>query len=74
MELEICAGKIKVPATVHAIEGFSNGCAIVYYHGGGFLYGERGDLPEPYIDMITAAGYTLVAVDYPLASGRSSAP
>lgn len=36
MELEICTGKIKVPATVHAIEGFSNGCAIVYYHGGGF--------------------------------------
>ena len=67
MALEICAGKIKVPATVHALEGFSNGCAIVYYHGGGFLYGERGDLPEPYIDMITAAGYTLVAVDYPLA-------
>lgn len=67
MKLEICVGKIKVPATVHTLEGFSNRCAIVYYHGGGFLYGKRDDLPEPYVDMITAAGYTLVAVDYPLA-------
>lgn len=45
----------------------SSGCAILYFHGGGFLYGERDDLPQPYIDLITGRGHTLVCLDYPLA-------
>lgn len=40
---------------------------ILYFHGGGFVYGNRDDLPVEYIDMLTAAGIGLVAVDYPLA-------
>lgn len=40
---------------------------ILYFHGGGFVYGNRDDLPGEYIDMLTAAGIGLVAVDYPLA-------
>ena len=55
--------------TVHepAAGAPSSSCAILYFHGGGFLYGERDDLPQPYIDMITGRGHTLVCLDYPLA-------
>lgn len=41
-------------------------CAVLYYHGGGFLCGEMGDLPKLYQRMFTQAGYTLVTVEYPL--------
>lgn len=41
--------------------------AVFYIHGGGLLYGERNDLPTPYIRMFTDAGYTLICADYPLA-------
>lgn len=41
--------------------------AVFYLHGGGMLYGERDDLPAPYVRALTDAGYTLVAADYPLA-------
>ncbi len=40
--------------------------AVFYLHGGGLLYGERDDLPAPYVRAITDAGYTLVCADYPL--------
>lgn len=41
--------------------------AIFYLHGGGLLYGERNDLPSPYVNMLLSAGYTIVSADYPLA-------
>ncbi|MDY2777752.1 MAG: alpha/beta hydrolase [Collinsella sp.] len=41
--------------------------AVFYLHGGGLLYGERDDLPAPYVQMMLEAGYTLVCADYPLA-------
>ena len=41
--------------------------AVFYIHGGGLLYGERDDLPAPYVRAFTDAGYTLVCADYPLA-------
>lgn len=40
---------------------------IIYFHGGGLLYGVRDDLPEQYIEMFIAAGYDLLTLDYPLA-------
>lgn len=43
------------------------GVALLYFHGGGLLYGERDDLPAPYLDMIAEHGYTLYCFDYPLA-------
>ncbi|WP_085830033.1 alpha/beta hydrolase [Collinsella vaginalis] len=56
-------------ATVHpaAEDVAASGIAIIYLHGGGFLYGERDDLPEAYIRQITGTGHALVALDYPLA-------
>ncbi|MEQ2456180.1 alpha/beta hydrolase [Flavonifractor hominis] len=41
--------------------------AILYFHGGGLLYGRRDDLPQPYIQAITGRGYHLICLDYLLA-------
>ncbi len=72
MELTIEAGGVALPATVYEpAEGTGNGRALVYYHGGGFLYGQRCDLPAPYLELIARAGYTLVAMDYPLCPERT---
>lgn len=40
---------------------------ILYLHGGGLVYGSAHDLPKPYVDQITQAGYNLVSLAYPLA-------
>lgn len=49
----------------------ADGCAIIYFHGGGFLYGERDDLPALYRELIADAGHALFCVDYPLAPESS---
>lgn len=41
--------------------------AILYFHGGGFVFGSRTDLPQTYIDLFAEEGIGVVAVDYPLA-------
>lgn len=41
--------------------------ALLYFHGGGFVFGSRNDLPDEYIELLTSAGIGIVAVDYPLA-------
>lgn len=40
---------------------------MFYYHGGGLIYGTRSDLPNRLKEMFLAEGYTIVAMDYPLA-------
>lgn len=40
---------------------------ILYFHGGGLLYGSRKDLPKQHIETLTSAGYEILAFDYPLA-------
>ena len=55
-------------ATVHVpIARRDRHVAILYLHGGGLLYGDRDDLPEPYRNLLLDAGYTLYYLDYPLA-------
>ena len=41
--------------------------AVVYFHGGGLLYGSRADLPKLHKETLTRAGYAIWACDYPLA-------
>lgn len=54
--------------TIHKpLAGRDRNIAVFYLHGGGLLYGERDDLPLPYVRMLTDAGYTLICADYPLA-------
>lgn len=40
---------------------------ILYFHGGGFIYGYREDLPTVYLQMLVENGYELLSFDYPLA-------
>jgi acetyl esterase/lipase len=40
---------------------------IVYYHGGGFIFGSKDDLPSHAIDHFTKAGFDLLCMDYPKA-------
>lgn len=42
---------------------------LLYFHGGGLLYGSRDDLPDGHIALFTRAGYEILAFDYPLAPG-----
>lgn len=44
---------------------------IIYFHGGGLIWGDRDDLPQAYIDLFLKAGYHLLTVDYPLAPENS---
>lgn len=44
---------------------------LLYFHGGGLIYGERDDLPSLYIEKLTKAGYNLLTFDYPLAPEAS---
>lgn len=40
---------------------------ILYIHGGGFVFGDREDLPDTYLKLLTQAGYSILAMDYLLA-------
>ncbi|MGY3777937.1 alpha/beta hydrolase [Isobaculum melis] len=40
---------------------------IIYFHGGGLIWGNRFDLPDSYIQQFLEAGYHFLTVDYPLA-------
>lgn len=40
---------------------------ILYFHGGGLVYGSRLDLPDDYIKAFLDAGYHFLTFDYPLA-------
>lgn len=39
---------------------------IIYFHGGGLVYGSRNDLPHDYINLFLENGYDFLALDYPL--------
>lgn len=41
--------------------------AIAYIHGGGLIFGNRHDLPKPYIELFLNEGFTIFSFDYPLA-------
>lgn len=48
-------------------EGALSGTAVLYFHGGGLFYGDRGDLPQRYVDEFMSRGNVLACADYPLA-------
>ena len=57
----------KKQVTVYYDDQVELKASILYFHGGGFLYGSREDLPELHIETITKAGYAILSYDYPLA-------
>lgn len=40
---------------------------LLYFHGGGLLYGSRNDLPSYHIETLCNSGYAIIAFDYRLA-------
>ncbi|KAF1299224.1 hypothetical protein BAU15_00845 [Enterococcus sp. JM4C] len=40
---------------------------IIYFHGGGLVFGQRDDLPEDYISLLIEGGYNFLSLDYLLA-------
>ncbi|MEI5993146.1 alpha/beta hydrolase [Candidatus Enterococcus mansonii] len=45
----------------------STKATLLYFHGGGLLYGNRDDLPESYCQLLVEHGYNVLTIDYPLA-------
>lgn len=45
----------------------SEKATLLYFHGGGLIYGDRDDLPETYCQLLVENGYNLLTIDYPLA-------
>lgn len=58
---------LQLQASFYRAAGKRKNTTVIYFHGGGLLYGVRDDLPEIYISQILAAGYDFLALDYPLA-------
>ena len=54
-------------ATIYSDSGVTPKACILYFHGGGLLYGRRDDLPALHTDLLTKAGYVIISYDYPLA-------
>ena len=44
----------------------AKGC-VIYFHGGGLLYGNRKDLPNLHVQKLTSSGFIIFSCDYPLA-------
>lgn len=58
---------IKLDMNFYRAKDNRKNITILYFHGGGMLYGVRDDLPELYINKFLNAGYDFLALDYPLA-------
>ena len=54
-------------ALVYSDSDTAHKAAILYFHGGGLLYGDKSDLPDYHIERMTKAGYVIISFDYPLA-------
>ena len=54
-------------ASLHRAMGNRVNKTIVYYHGGGFIFGSKDDLPMYAVHNLTRAGYDLLCMEYPKA-------
>lgn len=65
----ICYKKtnIELNVTLYRSKKNTNNAVVLYFHGGGLLYGKRTDLPEYHINTLCDAGYSILAFDYRLA-------
>lgn len=58
---------VRFMATQYSPKNRDTLTTILYFHGGGLIFGNRDDLPSKFIQLFTDAGISLVTVDYPLA-------
>lgn len=68
------ASEISIPsplyekhATIYSDNALSPKACILYFHGGGLLYGSRDDLPTYHLEALCSQAYVIIALDYPLA-------
>lgn len=54
-------------ATLYQATQVETKAILLYFHGGGMIFGQRDDLPKEYLDLLTLAGYPLISFDYLLA-------
>lgn len=66
-DVSIPGGAYEKHATVYSDTALSPKACVLYFHGGGLLYGTRTDLPNLHLKFLTEAGYRVIAFDYPLA-------
>ena len=55
-------------ATVYSEKDTDAKACILYFHGGGLLYGSREDLPRRHIDYLTGPDISSYPYDYPCAA------
>lgn len=65
-ELELDRNGYSKKATIYSDTECTPKAALLYFHGGGLLYGDRTDLPDYHIARMTQAGYAIISYDYPL--------
>lgn len=65
-EISIPSNIYKKSATIYYDTDIPSKACILYFHGGGLLYGTKTDLPELHKETFTKAGYRIIAFDYPL--------
>ncbi|WP_462226687.1 alpha/beta hydrolase [Alkalibacterium sp.] len=66
-----CLEDLELKASFYRSEKAETDRTILYFHGGGLVYGKRQDLPDEYIFNLLEAGYHFLAFDYPLAPESS---
>ncbi len=54
-------------STLYIQDDITPKACILYFHGGGLLYGLKNDLPDSHIEFLTKEGYAILCCDYPLA-------
>ena len=54
-------------ATLYKNNKVETKSVILYFHGGGLLYGDRNDLPETHIEKFCENNYAILSFDYRLA-------
>lgn len=54
-------------ATLYKNNMMQTKAVILYFHGGGLLYGDREDLPKAHIEKFCENNYAILAFDYKLA-------
>ena len=65
-ELELNQNDYSKKAMIYSDTECVPKAALLYFHGGGLLYGDKADLPDYHITRMTQAGYAIISYDYPL--------
>lgn len=57
---------VSIRATVYSAADTQklNRSTILYLHGGGLIFGQRDDLPAPYIQKFIEDGHSFISIDY----------